>query len=100
MRPLIVILLTAALAVPQTPEPLVIRRSVQEVLLDLVVRDKHEKMIRDLKADEVEVFEDGVKQDVRTFRFVTGAEVREAEDKIVPRPAVAKYNPMRQLNLV
>src|SRR5260370_35671811 len=93
-----------AQAPPPTQEPargLVSRKNVQEVLLDVVVRDKREKMVPDLKPEDLEVYEDGVKQSLRTFRFVFGAEVRAAEDKAAAQTAgTAKINPLRQLNLV
>lgn len=42
-----------------------------EVQLDLVVKDKRGRMLRDLKANDFEVFEDGVKQQIESFRLVT-----------------------------
>lgn len=76
---------------PASPNP-VFRQTAQEVLLDLVVRDKHERAVRDLKADQIEIYEDGVKQDLRAFRFVSGAEARKAEDKAA---AELRANPGR-----
>jgi len=49
-----------------------IRTTVNEVLLDVVVRDKHAHLIRDLKPEEIQVFEDGVPQKVRHFEFFDG----------------------------
>ncbi len=102
--------LVAAVLCAQTPKPqqpspsVVIRSGTQEVLLDLVVRDKHERLVRDLKSADVEVFEDGVKQDIRSFRLVSGAEVHENEDKAAaanPSAAASQpLNPVRQINLV
>jgi len=43
-------------------------------LLDIVVRDKKGKPVRNLKAGDMEIYEDGVKQDIRSFRFVGGRE--------------------------
>src|SRR5579863_4957816 len=43
----------------------VIRTTTREVVLDLVVRDKHHHAVTDLRPEEIEVFEDGVKQNVR-----------------------------------
>ncbi|HEY6554963.1 MAG TPA: VWA domain-containing protein, partial [Vicinamibacteria bacterium] len=46
------------------------------VLLDVVVRDKKGRLVRDLRPEEVQVFEDGAKQEVTGFRFVeTGREL-------------------------
>lgn len=42
------------------------------VLLDVVVRDKKGKLVRDLTAQEFEVFEDGKRQHVDSFRVMDG----------------------------
>ena len=47
----------------------IIRSTTQEVLLDVVVRDKKEHLIRNLKPEEIRVLEDGVPQKVQSFRF-------------------------------
>jgi VWFA-related protein len=49
-----------------------LRTTVNEVLLDLVVRDKHGHIIHDLRPDEIQVFEDGTPQKLRHFEFVDG----------------------------
>ena len=58
----------------------VIRVRSNEVKLDVVVKDKKGRPIKDLKASEFEVLEDGVAQKVESFRFV----IRE------PAPATAE----------
>ena len=56
----------------QTPPPsqpsTVFRSSATEVLLDVVVLDKHGKPVKNLKASDLQVFEDEVKQDITSFR--------------------------------
>src|SRR5215213_840879 len=42
-----------------------------EVVLDAVVKDKKGRVVRDLKPSDFEVVEDGVRQEVRSFRLVT-----------------------------
>jgi VWFA-related protein len=42
-----------------------------EVLLDAVVKDKKGRPVKDLTASDFEVFEDGVRQQIRSFRLVT-----------------------------
>lgn len=48
----------------------VIRTRTAEVKLDVVVKDKKGRPVKDLKLGDFEVFEDGVKQKVQSFRFV------------------------------
>src|ERR1700752_4536449 len=56
----------------------VIRVRSNEVRLDVVVKDKKGRPIRDLKASDFEVLEDGVQQKVESFCFVAreGAPVK------------------------
>src|SRR5262245_13278941 len=49
-----------------------------EVLLDMVVRDKKGRLVKDLKASDVEVYEDGVPQKLESFRLITRADEAEA----------------------
>jgi VWFA-related protein len=51
---------------------LTIKTTTQEVALDLIVRDSHGKIVKNLKATDVEITEDGVKQELRSFRAVSG----------------------------
>src|SRR5450755_4290900 len=95
----------------QSPDA-VIRSSVREVLLDVVVRDAHGRLITNLKAGDVGVYEDGVRQDVRSFRLVAGSEVhiedqkQAAEAKVspgssaLPDTARPPFNPLRTVNVV
>src|SRR5258708_1744143 len=66
----------------------VIRSTRREVLVDLVVRDKHQRPIGNLRPDEVELYEDGVLQKVNDFRKVGGAEQLQSE-KDAPKEASA-----------
>ena len=75
-------LLTAnGLAQAPHASDVVIRSSAREVLLDLIVRDAHGKLVTNLKPEDVTVYEDGVRQDVRSFRLVAGSEVRVEDEK-------------------
>jgi VWFA-related protein len=61
-----------------------------EVVLDAVVKDKKGRPVRDLKASDFEVFEDGVPQQVKSFRLVT----RDAALAVTPNVrANANSNP-------
>jgi len=68
------ILLLAGLATAQTAPATgpgaTIRTTTTEVLLDVAVTDKHGKNVKNLKPGDVEVYEDGVKQAVTSFRLV------------------------------
>ena len=55
--------------VEQTPDKVVISKN--EVPFDVVVRDKKGRPVKDLTAAEFEVYEDGVKQEITSFRFVS-----------------------------
>src|ERR1039458_2428243 len=50
----------------------VIHAKVDEVALDLVVRDKKGRLVKNLTSGDVEIYEDGVRQQLRSFRLVTG----------------------------
>ena len=52
----------------------IFRGSSTEVLLDVVVLDKHGKPVKNLKASDLQIFEDDVKQDITSFRFVPPGE--------------------------
>lgn len=86
----------------------VIRSTTQEVLLDAVVRDKKERLIRNLKPDEIRVLEDGVPQKLQTFRF-TDTDADEPQPAGAPisgiagasaKPGSPALNPLHNLNIV
>jgi VWFA-related protein len=86
---------------PQTQKTF--RLGADSVLLDIVIRDKKGKPLEDLSQNEIEVYEDSVKQTVTFFRKVgpdltppTSAVARE------PQPAAQApgIDPQRQINLV
>jgi VWFA-related protein len=78
------------------------------VVTDVVVRDKKGKTVRDLKPGEVEVYEDGVKQEVVSFTLrAAGEEETHSLDASVGKAldrAVAAVTgeaaPLRHINLV
>ena len=109
--PLALLIASGSAQTPQAPD-VVIRSNAREVLLDLVVRDAHGKLVNNLKPQDITVFEDGVRQDVRSFRLVAGSEVRVEDERQaaeakaaatttasapVARPPV---NPLRTVNVV
>jgi VWFA-related protein len=93
MRYLMCLLLALPLGVPaQEPEPS-FRTTSSEVLLDVVVRDKKAHIVRDLRPEEIQVFEDGVSQKTRRFEFVNGHETP-ATPASTPAPATATLAPV------
>jgi len=103
MRPLPVFL-AVTLAVPsaaqaptETPaSPPAFRTGTAVVLLDVVIRDKKGRPVADVKPEEIEVYEDGARQKVETFRWV------ETEPPPVEGAAAPPRVPdsARQVNLV
>ena len=90
----------------------VIRSSTREVLLEVVVRDAHGKLVKKIDPEQVSVYEDGIRQEIRSFRLVQGSEVRAQDEKQVaaqaavapPAPGNATprppFNPLRTVNVV
>jgi len=74
------------LAPQQQTNPQVIRRSVDLVTTDVIVRDPKGEFISDLGKKDFEVYEDGVKQDIVTFVLTHGGRV--LSDVAAPPPPV------------
>ncbi|HUE01687.1 MAG TPA: VWA domain-containing protein, partial [Bryobacteraceae bacterium] len=79
-----------ALSQPQSTA----KANVDEVLLDLVVRDKKGKPITDLKREEIAITDNGVKQSILSFRLVRGSEAVSSTGASMP------LDPLRQIRLV
>ena len=56
-----------------------------EVQLDVVVKDKKGRPVKDLKPGDFEVFEDGVKQPIESFRLVTRGSAAETVKPVEPK---------------
>lgn len=88
-------LILAAAVPPALPQQQpAVKTNVDEVLLDLIVRDKKGKPITDLKPEEITVTDNGAKQAIRSFRLVRGAEAISATGAATP------LDPLRQVRLV
>ena len=92
---------------PAPEPPLTIKTTVNEVLLDLVVRDKHGRLVRNLKAGEVQIYEDGVRRDILSFRLeeslrpAAAPPAKEEPAAPVPaRPPASAGRSLRALNVV
>src|SRR6185503_7493151 len=59
----------APAAPAQTPT---FRVSVDLITTDLIVRDNRDQFIADLKPGEIEIYEDGVKQDIASLELIHG----------------------------
>jgi VWFA-related protein len=69
----------------QKPEAVKIRST--EVLVDAVVIDRKNRLVPDLTAEDFEIYEDGVLQEVSSFRVIRGADEKAAEGRPVQKSA-------------
>src|SRR5580704_18322143 len=102
---LYLVLICPALAqnAPPAESGTTIRATVNEVALDLVVRDKKGRLVKNLKPGDVEIYEDGVRQDVRSFRLVGGGEpppLSSNAPAAVDAAAGQSQLPLRAVNLI
>lgn len=67
------------------------RVTSQEVVLDMIFRDKHGKAVRNIRPEEVHITEDNADKQIRSFRLVGGA---------APAAEKAPLDPMREVRLV
>jgi VWFA-related protein len=95
-----------AQAPPQSETVPTVRATASEVMLDVVVRDKHGKHVKNLKAEDLEIYEDGVRQEVVSFRQAGTKETRsqKAGTKVVkeaaPGASAASARSLHAVNLV
>ena len=83
-----------AQAPQQPPPPAAIVVDVDEVVVDLIVRDRRGRLVKDLKPDEIEILEDGAPQQIRSLRLIEGPQaVLENQQRVT-------LDPLRQLRLV
>lgn len=102
-------------ASPQDASPgndTVIRSTVREVLMDMVVRDAHGHLVTQLEPGDVAVYEDGIRQNMRSFRLISGSEVRVEDEKQAAEAQAAvsnaagssaarpPFSPLRTVNVV
>jgi VWFA-related protein len=82
----------------QTQPPPVFRTGTTAVLLDIVVRDKRGRPVRDLRPDEITVLEDGAPREVKSFRLIEGTPTEASV--IAPASGVVQPDPLRRVTLV
>jgi VWFA-related protein len=87
---------------PAAQEPgVTIRQTVQEVVLEVMVRDARGRVVKNLKPSDLEVYEDGVRQQVQSFKFIEGREVMSQTSKApAPLKQATGPNPLKAVNLV
>jgi len=78
---------------PSAPGPRV-RAAAEEVLLDVVVRDKKGHEVNDLKAEDFQIFDNGEPKEITSFRLIEGKEAIGAGGARKP------LDPLQQVRLV
>jgi len=83
--------------------PPTVRSTAQEVVLDMVFRDKKGRTIHDIRPEEIHVLEDGVEQKVTSFHLVEG-KAGDLSSSSAPKPTAEggalPLDPMREVRLV
>jgi VWFA-related protein len=77
-----------------------IRSTAQEVLLDMVFRDKKGRTIRDVRPEEIHILEDGVEQNLTSFRLIEGKAIRSVALQGTETVDSLGVDPMREIRLV
>src|SRR5260370_42393842 len=92
----------------QTPAPAqssqtTIRGTSQEVLLDVVVRDKRGRLVKDVSAKDFEITDDGEPQKILSFRLVTASDVMSqgaaSDSTSTGGKAAASLDPLLQVRI-
>jgi VWFA-related protein len=73
-----------------------------EVILDVVARDKKGKPVKDLAASDFEIYEDGVKQQIQSFRIYQreAGEVASAKQEGRPAAGATPLNPFAGVGVI
>lgn len=80
--------------------PAAVRSSAEEVVLDMVFRDKKGRTIRDIRPEEIHVSEDGIEQKLTSFRVVDGKTTESVSAPKSPENKSLSVDPMREVRLV
>ena len=83
---------------PDQNKPLSISSS--EVMLDFIARDKKGNRVLDLKAEEIEIYEDGVKQTPNAFKVIEFENLRAATNAGELQQKKPRIDPSRPLRLI
>ena len=85
---------------PPSDPRIVLHSTAQEVLLDIVARDKHQKLVTNLRAEDIEILEDGVPQTLRSFHYRSGHEEPASQDASARAARSRRYGALGQINVV
>jgi VWFA-related protein len=80
-----------------------VRIATEEVLLDVVARDKKGRPVLDLRTEEIEVYENGVRQQISSFRRIDRnrtSPTAETPQGAKPGKEARPVDLLRQINLV
>jgi len=88
-------------ASPTPPdEPDVVKITTSLIQVDVTVLDSRGKIITDLKPEELEIYENGKKQSITNFSFVSNVRERiEQPDKVEKNAPAVPTTPLRQENV-
>ncbi len=70
----------------QSPQQPTFRLAIDLVRTDVIVRDNRDQFVADLKPEEFEIFEDGVKQDIVSMNVIHGGRTYSALTLAPPAP--------------
>jgi VWFA-related protein len=87
-------------ATPAQTSSSTIRSAAQEVVLDMVFRDKKGRTIHDVRPEEIHVFEDGAEQKVTSFRLLEGKAALSSASPAGAESSPRPLDPMREVRLV
>ena len=107
------VICAASLAQDPKPSPTppddndVVKISTKLIQVDVSITDKSGKIVRDLKRNEIEIYQNGKKQDINTFSFISniretpeGIKVKSQPGISLPPPPVTPANVKRTIALV
>lgn len=86
---------TAHTQTPAQTNDQTLKIGAKEVLLDVIARDKKGRNVRDLKPEEIEIYEDGVRQTITSFRLL-----ETQVNTSTSNPPSFPIDPARPVNLV
>ncbi len=81
---------------PAQTETQPLKIGAKEVLLDVIARDKKGHNVRDLKPEDIEIYEDGVRQTITSFRLLETT----IANATTANPTSFPVDPSRPVNLV